>query len=168
MIENAALIIFPALMAYAASSDLLTMTISNRISIALVACFLGLAFAVQMPMQDVLYSLSCGLAILLLTFSLFCMGWIGGGDAKLAAATAVWLGWGQVLDYGLVASIFGGLLTIVLIQIRKWPLPQALLRQPWIARLHDNSSGIPYGIALAGAGLVVYPQSQVWLRAIGA
>jgi prepilin peptidase CpaA len=168
MIENAALIIFPALMAYAASSDLLTMTISNRISIALVVSFLGLAFAVQMPWQDILFSLGCGLSILALTFSLFCFGWIGGGDAKLAAATAVWLGWGHILDYGIAASIFGGLLTIVLIQLRKWPLPQVLLRQPWIARLHDNATGIPYGIALAGAGLVVYPHSQVWLRAIGA
>ena len=168
MIENAALIIFPALMAYAASSDLLTMTISNRISIALVVSFLALAFAVQMPWQDIMVSLGCGLAILALTFALFCFGWIGGGDAKLAAATSIWLGWGQVLDYGIAASIFGGLLTIVLIQVRKWPLPQVLMRQPWIARLHDNATGIPYGIALAAAGLVVYPHSQVWLRAIGA
>ena len=37
------LLLFPALMAFAASSDLLTMTISNRLSIALAAGFFLLA-----------------------------------------------------------------------------------------------------------------------------
>lgn len=167
MIETVALILFPALMAFAASSDLLTMTISNRISIVLVVGFLALAFAVGLPLEEIAFSLSCGLAVLMITFSLFCVGWIGGGDAKLAAATAVWLGWGQVLDYGLVASAFGGVLTLVLIQIRRWPMPEFLLKQTWFARLYDTKSGIPYGIALAAAGLVIYPHTPVWLRAVG-
>ena len=167
MIETAALLIFPALMAFAASSDLLTMTISNRISIALVVGFLCLAVAVQMPMDEVLMSLGCGFGILMLTFAMFCVGWIGGGDAKLAAATAVWLGWGQLLDYGMIASALGGLLTLIIIQVRRWPLPQIMLRQTWIARLHDQKSGVPYGIALAAAGLIIYPHTPVWLKAIG-
>jgi prepilin peptidase CpaA len=167
MIEHAALFAFPALMAFAASSDLLTMTISNRISIALVLCFFALAAAVQMPLQDVLMSVSCGLLVLALAFALFCFGWIGGGDAKLAAATALWLGWAHVLDYGLVASVFGGILTLVLVQLRRWPLPQAILRHGWVARLHAHDSGVPYGIALAAAGLVIYPHSQLWRMAVG-
>ena len=45
MLANAAtLMLFPALMAFAASSDLLTMTISNRVSLILVAGFFVLAF----------------------------------------------------------------------------------------------------------------------------
>ncbi len=95
-------------------------------------------------------------------------GWVGGGDAKLAAATALWLGWDHVLDYGLAASVIGGLLTLALLQARRWPLPQWAFRQEWIARLHDQATGIPYGIALAIAGLLVYPDTAVWLHAIGA
>jgi prepilin peptidase CpaA len=167
MIENAALFIFPALMAFAASSDLLTMTISNRISIALVVCFFALAAAVQMPLQDVLFSSGCGLLVLAIAFTLFCLGWIGGGDAKLAASTALWLGWGHMLDYGLVASVFGGILTLALIQLRRWPLPRAMLRHGWVARLHAPDSGVPYGIALAAAGIVIYPHTQIWTMAIG-
>ena len=49
MLEVAALVFFPALMAYAAASDLLTMTISNRVSIALVVGFAGVALACGMP-----------------------------------------------------------------------------------------------------------------------
>ena len=37
------LLLFPALMAFAASSDLLTMTISNRVSLILVGAFFVLA-----------------------------------------------------------------------------------------------------------------------------
>ena len=168
MIEAAALIVFPVLMAFAASSDLLTMTISNRISIALVASFLGMALALQMPWQVFADHVSCGGVILAITFALYCRGWIGGGDAKLAAATAVWLGWAHIMDYGIVASAFGGILTISILLLRKWPLPQWLARRQWVARLHENGNGVPYGIALAAAGLFIYPDTQIWLRVIGA
>ena len=167
MIEAAALIVFPILMAFAASSDLLTMTISNRISIALVASFLAMALALQLPWQVFAAHMSCGVLILALTFALYCRGWVGGGDAKLAAATAVWLGWAHIMDYGLVASALGGILTVSILLLRRWPLPQWLARRRWLARLHDHASGVPYGIALAAAGLFIYPDSLIWLRVTG-
>jgi prepilin peptidase CpaA len=163
MIEYAALLIFPLAMAYAAFSDLFTMTISNFISILLLAAFLVIAVALGLPWQQIGLHLACGVAVLAIGFTMFCFGWIGGGDAKLAAATAVWLGWSHLMSYGLIASIFGGLLTVVIVGARFNPLPGFLSRYAWIARLHDQKEGIPYGIALAGAGLVVYPQTQIWL-----
>ena len=36
-------------------------------------------------------------------------------------------------------------------------------KQAWIARLHDAKTGIPYGIALAAAGVMVYPQTSLWV-----
>jgi prepilin peptidase CpaA len=168
MIEAAVLVFFPVLMAFAALSDLLTMTISNRVSIALVIGFVPLAFATGLDTSALLSHMGCGAAVLALTFSLFCAGWIGGGDAKLAAATAVWFGWDHLLDYGVVAALFGGVLTLALLGVRTLPLPQLLLRQGWIARLHDQKTGVPYGIALAAAGLLLYPDTQVWLRAVTA
>jgi prepilin peptidase CpaA len=109
------LVWFPALMALCASSDLIPMTIPNRFCVALVVGYLGLALAVGMPLSAVAIDLSCGLVVLVLAFALFSQGWIGGGDAKLAAATALWLGWALILDYGLVASVLGGLLTLALL-----------------------------------------------------
>ena len=159
---------FPALMAYAAVSDLLTMTIPNRVSLILVAAFLAMAILTGMPVEAIGMHVAAGILVLVITFSMFAMGWIGGGDAKLAAATGMWCGFGVLLDYALVASVLGGIMTLVILYWRKALLPEFALKIDWIARLHHAQTGIPYGIALAAAGLMVYPQTAVWLRVAGA
>jgi prepilin peptidase CpaA len=166
MIATAALILFPALMAFAGASDFFTMTISNTISLALLAGFVLLASAVGLPIREIGMHLSCGAVFLCLTFVLFAFGWIGGGDAKLSAATVIWLGWGNIVDYIGVASIIGGILTLIFLQLRKWPMPRFLTARDWFARLYDHGNGVPYGIALAAAGLIVYPESMIWHAAI--
>jgi prepilin peptidase CpaA len=98
---------------------------------------------------------------------LFTFGWIGGGDAKLAAATALWLGWTPLADYGLVSALAGGALTLTILFARRIALPAVLASQTWIARLHNARSGIPYGIALALGGLAVYPETQFWSMVSG-
>jgi prepilin peptidase CpaA len=163
----ATLVWFPALMAFSASSDLITMTIPNRLCIALVLGYLALAIGVGLPLSSVAIDLSCAIVVLVLMFTLFSLGWIGGGDAKLAAATALWLGWAQILDYGLVASVLGGVLTLALLASRRTHLPAWAARFDWIARLHHPETGVPYGIALAVAGLALYPQTQIWRAAAG-
>ena len=101
--------------------------------------------------------------VLVFAFIFFSRGWIGGGDAKLAAATALWFGFGHLLDYLIYASLFGGALTLLLLQFRRWPLPGLLARQHWLLRLHEPRGGVPYGIALAAAALIVYPNTA-WMR----
>jgi prepilin peptidase CpaA len=160
------LLLFPALMAFAASSDLLTMTISNRLSLALAASFFLLTLVIGLSLPAVGMHLAAAALVLAFAFGFFSQGWIGGGDAKLAAATALWFGFENMLDYLIYASLFGGVLTLVLIQFRKLPLPGPLARQPWILRLHESGGGIPYGIALAAAALTVYPKT-FWMPAIG-
>lgn len=163
-----ALIVFPTLMAYAAASDLMTMTISNRVSIALVVGFLCMAIASGMPIAEVLRNhLACGAAMLVLTFALFTFGWIGGGDAKLAASTAVWLGWPNLFEYGLAASILGAGLTVGILYLRKFELPPVLRGRAWLERIHLAGNGVPYGIALAIAGLAIYPETALWVAATG-
>jgi prepilin peptidase CpaA len=164
--DIARLVLFPAIMAFAASSDLLTMTISNRVSLVLAAGFFALAAASGMGLFDVASHLTAGCVVLFVAFFLFTRGWIGGGDAKLAAATALWLGFDHLLAYLLYASLFGGALTLLLIQFRLLPLPPALARQQWLERLHRKGGGVPYGIALAAAALAVYPQTQ-WMAISG-
>ena len=157
---------FPGLLAYAAFSDLFTMTISNRISIALVIGFFVVAAALHLPIEAVGWHIVCGLAVLAGTFVLFAMGWIGGGDAKLAASIALWLGFEHLADYGLMAALIGGALTLTILQLRKLPMPRWAIERAWIARLHESDAGIPYGIALAIAGVLVYPDTSIWSSAI--
>lgn len=157
--------LFPAVMAYAATSDLVSMTISNRLSLGLALSFFLVAFLIGMPLADIGKHVLASVIVLAVAFFCFARGWIGGGDAKLAAATALWLGFVHLMDYLLIASFAGGILTLTLLYARKFPLPEFLARQAWIARLHHHQTGIPYGIALAVAGLLVYPDT-VYMRAL--
>jgi prepilin peptidase CpaA len=154
--------LFPAMMAFAASSDLLTMTISNRVSLILLGGFFALALAGGMGAADALAHLGAGCLVLVLAFGLFARGWIGGGDAKLAAVTALWLGFDHLLPYVTYASLLGGALTVALLQFRMAPLPDWLAGNGWVQRLHADDAGVPYGVALATAALAVYPHTQ-WM-----
>ena len=165
ILDVARLLLFPALMAFAAASDLLTMTISNRVSLALAAGFLVLALASGMEPSEILSHLGAGVGVLAASFVCFAFGWIGGGDAKVAAAAALWFGFGHLLNYLVYASLFGGVLTLLLLQFRQWPLPYPLAGQAWLLKLHAKESGIPYGIALAIGALAVYPETE-WIEAV--
>jgi prepilin peptidase CpaA len=149
-------------MALAAAMDLLTMKIPNRLSAVVALGYFALALIAGRPLLEIGQHVLCGCAILALTFVLFNLRWIGGGDAKLAAATALWIGWSPLADYGIASALAGGVLTLTILAARRLALPQALASQAWIARLHNAKTGIPYGIALALGGLAVYPQTQVW------
>jgi prepilin peptidase CpaA len=166
MLQATMLLLFPALMVFAAFSDLFTMTISNIVSIILAVSFFLLAALFGLSLADIGMHIACGFGVLALTFFFFTRGWVGGGDAKLASGTALWLGFDHLLDYGLYAALMGGALTLAILVLRKWPLPSMLSARQWILRLHDRASGVPYGIALAIAGLILYPESAIWLSAI--
>src|SRR6201990_2602895 len=165
ILDIARLLVFPALMAFAATSDLFTMTISNRVSILLAAAFLVLAVASGMSPYDMMSHLGAGALVLVVAFGCFAMGWVGGGDAKVAAAAALWFGFGHLLNYLLYASLFGGALTLLLLQFRQWPLPYLFAGQAWLLRLHAKERGIPYGIALAIGALMIYPETD-WIKAV--
>jgi prepilin peptidase CpaA len=165
LIDALVLLFFPAAMAFAASTDLLTMTISNKLSLALVGGFFAVALLTGMGASDVAYQVGAALLVFVVTFGFYACGWIGGGDAKLAAATALWMGWAHLMDYLLCASLLGGALTLLLLEFRKFPLPAMLAKRAWIERLHRLDGDIPYGIALAAAALIVYPDT-VWMMAV--
>jgi prepilin peptidase CpaA len=157
--------VFPALMAFAAAYDLTTMTIPNKLSAAVALSFLVVVLLCRLPLSEIAWHLAAGLLVLLVTFGMFAAGWIGGGDAKLAAGIALWFGFSNLLDYLMLASIIGGGMTLLLLAARRYPLPMLLARLPWALRLHDPKTGVPYGIALAIAALIILPHADILLRA---
>jgi prepilin peptidase CpaA len=165
ILDTARLMLFPALMAFAAASDLLTMTISNRISMALATGFLVLAVASGMSPLDILMHIGAGAAVLVIAFACFARGWVGGGDAKVVSAAALWFGFAHLMNFLLYASLFGGALTLLLLQFRQWPLPVSFAGQPWLVRLHDKATRVPYAIALAFGALMIYPETE-WMKAV--
>ncbi|GGA89407.1 peptidase [Brucella endophytica] len=164
MTEAAILVIFPFAMAFAMVSDLLSMTIQNRVSLILVGAFAILAPLTGMAWDVYAMHFVAGLAVLAATFGLFAIRAMGGGDAKLMAATAVWLGWSvDLLNYIVIGSMLGGMLTLAILAYRRSPLAVVAGRFEFMHRLAQKDVGIPYGIALGAAGLLTFPQSPLGL-----
>ncbi len=161
----AILAIFPLCMIFATFYDLLTMTIPNKITLCLVAAFAVFAPLAGMGWETALMHVGVAIAVLIVGFALFSLGVMGGGDAKLLAASALWFGTAFTLPYLLVASVLGGLLTLVILIARRVMLPAKLLSIGWIARLLDKKQGIPYGAALGPAALYVFAGSP-WMMFI--
>jgi prepilin peptidase CpaA len=162
MAELLVVILLPLLLVASAGWDLASFTIPNFLNLAVVGAFLLFALAAGLSWPLLGWHLLAGLLGLGLGFTLFALGWIGGGDAKLFAGVALWLGFSDLLAYALVASICGGALTIAIILLRQMPLPALLARQGWFARLHDARSGIPYGVALAAGAFFLLPSSEIF------
>lgn len=156
------MMVLPALLALAAGFDLASYTIPNRLSLALVLAFFVFFVCTGAPLPVLGWHLVAFAVALLCSFTLFALGYIGGGDAKLFAATALWFGFADLPAYALVAALFGGALTLAILLLRRLPLPAFLIGQRWIARLHDAKSGIPYGVALAAGALCVLPDAQIF------
>jgi prepilin peptidase CpaA len=167
LLQLAAVLVLPVALAYAAAADLLTMTIPNRISLALLAGFFPAALAVGLGWETAGMHLLVGAGVLALTFGMFSVGWIGGGDAKLAAAVTLWMGPSMSLAFLVYAALIGGVLASIFIGFRKLPLPVFAAREDWIQRLHAPENGVPYGIALAGGALMAFPETP-WFKAVTA
>lgn len=158
--------VLPALLLAAAVWDLTSYTIPNFLQAGLLAAF-ALFMAVH-PIGAGAFGmhLLAGFIGLVVGFALFSLGYIGGGDAKLFACTALWFGMNDLLAYTLVASVFGGVLTLGLLAMRNWPLPAPLTSQNWLMRLHNGSEGIPYGAALAAGAFFILSQSEIFRAAL--
>lgn len=165
MLELALLTVFPGAVAFAASMDLFTMTIPNRISLAMLAAFLVLAPFAGLGLWDMASHLGAGLLVLTVGILLFIPGWIGGGDAKLAAAVALWVGFENLIAYFFYVALAGGALALIFSSLREVPLPRLVIAESWAVRLHGKDGGIPYGIALGAAALAVYPQTA-WFASL--
>jgi prepilin peptidase CpaA len=162
MIEAAILVVFPFAMVHAALSDMLSMTIVNRVSLLLIGTFVVIAPFTGMDWQQFMTHLAAFAIVLAVCFSLFAIGAMGGGDAKLLASTALWFGLSfTLLQYLLVASALGGVLTLSILKYRRSSVAVFASQVDFLHRMADPKEKIPYGIALGCAGLMMFPES--WL-----
>ncbi len=161
MIQAAILVIFPLCMAVAAFSDLFTMTIPNRVSVILLVSFFIVAPLAGVGLVDLGWHLLAGLSVFAVVFVLFALNTMGGGDAKVLTASAVWFGFNDSLIVYLGdVAVMGGALTILILLIRSQrnvitaiglPIPAPLLQE----------KKIPYGIAIGIGGFMAYPSSPL-------
>jgi prepilin peptidase CpaA len=167
MIEALIFVVFPFCMVFAAVSDMLSMTIANRVSVILVATFAVVAPFTGMDWATYGMHFAAGALVLAVTFALFAMGGMGGGDAKLMAATAVFMGVNmQLAEYLVISAFLGGVLTIALLSYRKSALAVFTSRNVFLRHFANQDVGVPYGIALGAGGLLTYPESPLMVWAL--
>lgn len=156
------LLVFPALVILAGLKDATTYTIPNWISLGLIAAFIPAALVSGAPLGAIGVCLLVGLCALLGGMGMFAMGWIGGGDAKLFAAAALWLGWPATFPFMLVTGLAGGALTLAILGLRSgWVEPILAGSPAWVRKLGAQGGDIPYGVAIAIGALVAFPQGAL-------
>jgi prepilin peptidase CpaA len=158
-------ICFAAGTIWAGLMDLATMKIRNELVLFLIAIYAALAPLAGFGALQIGWSAAAAIAVLAGMFVFFGFGWIGGGDAKLISVMVLWLGAEQALPYVLYMALFGGALSLLLLQFRSLPLPAFCTSVPWIVRLHSRDSGVPYGIAIVAAALFIFP-STPWMTVL--
>jgi prepilin peptidase CpaA len=161
----AATVLFAFAMTHAGLTDLTTNKIRNSLVLLLLLGYGVLAPLAGFTAYEIGWNIAVALGVLLFAFMLFAMGWIGGGDAKLAAVTALWFGANNTLGYLLCMALLGGVFALTIQLFRMLPLPERLVSKPWIVRLHASGAKMPYGVAMALAALVVFPSTS-WMTAI--
>lgn len=154
------LFVFPILMAFAAATDVVTLRIPNTVCLALAGSFFIVAAVAGLPLQQMLMHLGVGAGVLLVGMLLFSLRYVGGGDAKLLAAAALWAGYAQLLPLIVYVTVIGGALALLLLAYRSTPA-SALPLPDWAVRLHRREVGIPYGVAIAAGALLVYPMTSL-------
>lgn len=157
------LVLLPSALVLAAGYDVATYTIPNWLSLTIALVFPAMALIAGMPLTSFAFHIAIGVATLAFGIVLFAMRLFGGGDAKLLAATALWMGPQSIVGFLVGTAMIGGALATGILLFRRIPLPAELVALPWAQRLHSKDKGLPYGVAIAGGGLAIYYASPIAL-----
>jgi prepilin peptidase CpaA len=144
----------------AAVTDFKRMEIPNYISICLVTLFPAFLLATNAPVWVALDHLIFGLAMFAIGFGLFAMNAAGGGDVKLMAAVSLWIGLPLAVPFILAVTIFGAILGLSMVLIRRLTKEEQLTGSTWMWRrlkemAHDGVC--PYGLAIVAGAIVLAP-----------
>lgn len=166
MIEAAIFVIFPLCLAIAAFSDLFTLTIPNRVSVILLGAFIVIGPLTGLSLQMIGMHLAAGLIVFAVCFALFAQNIMGGGDAKLLTASAVWFGLNfSLVEFLVYVSFLGGVLTMLILMLRSRESTILASGLP-VPHLLFTAKKIPYGIAVALGGFLAYPSSPLMIAAL--
>ena len=167
MVEASIFVILPLCLAMAAFTDILTMKIPNRVSAALALSFFAVAPFSGMDLVTFGWSVTAAMAVFAGCFALFALNVMGGGDAKILSAAALWYGFNSdLVAFLTLTGLFGGGLALVILFIRA--NQDILLATPIPIPMHffKERAGIPYGVAIGAAAFMTFPDSQIFVQAL--
>lgn len=139
--QMALMALFAAMMIAAAISDLRSRTISNELNAAIALLAIPFWFASSLALwPDMPLQFGAALGVFLAFAGLFFIGAMGGGDVKMIGAVMLWIPLPLFLPALTVMAVAGGILSAVMLIMSK-------------IRPSDKPVEVPYGIAIAAAGL---------------
>lgn len=160
-VQSALMATYISLVCCGAWNDARTLRIPNFVSLALLMTFIPMALVAGIGLEAVAWHLGAGTVVLVIGFALFTFGLFGGGDAKLMAAAALWVGWDQVLFFLFAVVLTGGVLSLLVVLLRKglglWP--------DWLVKSAEGlfvpNKAVPYGVAIAVGAVLTVPRMDV-------
>lgn len=166
MVAAAIFLIFPLCLSVAALSDLFTMTIPNRISLILAGAFVVLLPFLHLGPSEIGLHFAGAAIMFCACFALFALNVMGGGDAKLLAASALWFGFDpSLLTFVVYVAYIGGLVTILILLMRS-NTQRIMAMGVRLPTSLTTAKKIPYGIAIGIGGFLAFPSSPLFLAAL--
>ena len=152
-------LVFIFCVVYAMITDYRRLHIPNMVSIVLAVAFFPFALLAGPAIPLLPHVLVAG-AVFVVLFASFAMGWLGGGDVKLASAIMLWAGPTQGANFVVLFALLGGAFALMLLSLRL-----ALPHYPRIEGMAVLSkfsqwarAGLcPYALPIGAAALCVAP-----------
>ena len=135
------MVLLGVLMIAAAISDLRSRTISNELNAAI--ALLAIPFWIASGLAawpDVPIQFGAAFAVFLVFAGLFAIGAMGGGDVKMIGAVMLWIPLPLFMPTLTVMAVGGGILSAIMLIYMK-------------LRPSEKAAEVPYGVAIAAAGL---------------
>ncbi len=158
--------LFPLLMIVAGAGDAISLRIPNWLTAGAAILFVPMAYMTGMPVATIGFHLLTGLALFVAGFTLFALGFFGGGDAKLLAVAGMWFGWPQVMQFLVLTVLVGGILALCVGGWSMLMMSSEIDDGPWLKRFSSIKPNVPYGYAFAIGAILAFPGSW-WMRAVG-
>jgi len=137
----------------AAISDFKGLRIPNIYSVIIfvlfVVCYLLLmALGAAMPFATIISHLLGFILVFVGSFALYAFKIWGGGDQKLVSAFSIWMGFSAIPVFLVYTSVFGGLLGLTAIILKKYKPIKTPLKGSWVDQVQSGVGKVPYGIAI--------------------
>jgi prepilin peptidase CpaA len=163
MLHTLSTSLFPALMIFAAMTDVTNFRIPNWLTGLIAILFFPMALATGMPLEQFGMHLATGLAMFVFGYILFAVGLFGGGDSKLMAAAGLWFGWDHLLSFMTFTICAGGLLAIAIggwsIFMAMWQIHGPEAGTAIDVKLKKIKPKLPYGFAFAIGAILTFPDT---------
>jgi prepilin peptidase CpaA len=141
-------------------TDARSLNIPNWHTLVILACFIPAFLAMPSAFAGGLIPHLEAMAIVfVVTYLLFFLGLLGGGDSKLGTGLGLWIGLKGLVYFLFYMSIAGGLLGVAALYIRKHKIFKNPAAGSWVAQLQNGRNAMPYGIAISFGAWMTFIQT---------